>query len=873
MSDSMPNDEIISWAKGQPAWRQDALRRILTKPFTKADEDECLELLKTENGFPGSKMAEPLDAKHLPVRSASATTLRLLSIDKIANVNRLAEDATLTFAAEGVTLIYGDNGSGKSGFIRILKKACRARDDEKILPDVFAKKTINAPAEARFSVQEGATTQAPITWRNDGAISSDTLGRFAIFDSKCASVHIDGENRIEVVPHNLDCFEKLAQVCDALKARLKAEHDAAELQLAGALPTVPENTSSHTFLAQLPKKTEADLDSACNWEAAQEKRLVELSGMLQDPAAEADRLERLVTGLREFADSLSNAALALSNDKITDIKTRREAATQARNAASASAAAAFASEPLPGVGEDVWRAMFDAARSYSETHAYPGQPFPVAVSGSNCVLCQQTLDDAAQGRFKRFSDFISGAMNAQAKTLEDARDAAILAINPATLTIPQIAKEALNHLIRAIPNLAKECPLFCEALNTRRTAAINNNEIASLPSNPDGQLRAEITSLLASAKDARALAGANASEAEKLRQEFSELSGRKALYDNKQELLRRIKVYADLGRLDKCMKACATKSISDQGGKLLKTHVTDAFAEAINDEKKHLGVQNIPLRLADRTAKAVVQHRLRLDGATLSADTSAVLSEGEHRAVALAVFLAELKMYAGLDGIIIDDPVSSLDHQRRDNVARRLVGEAKSRQVVVFTHDLVFASEVGYYAAKEQVPLKVSGIHRGAKGFGTLDPDGQPWLTRNLGNRRQWLEKQLATLKNLHAESSGDYEKELRFFYDRLRESWEKLIEEKIFAQVIGRFQPQVQTQRLRDAVIDNDIFARIHFGMTATSNYTGHDRAAAKGGALADPAECEKDLKEFIDCLDEIETKSKAVAKERLAKIKIPAS
>ena len=59
---------------------------------------------------------------------------------------------------------------------------------------------------------------------------------------------------------------------------------------------------------------------------------------------------------------------------------------------------------------------------------------------------------------------------------------------------------------------------------------------------------------------------------------------------------------------------------------------------------------------------------------------------------------------------------------------------------------------------------------------------------------------------------------------------------------------------------------------MTATSNYTGHDRAVAKGAALADPAECEKDLKEFIGCLEDVETKSKAVSKERAAEIKIPA-
>jgi hypothetical protein len=98
-----------------------------------------------------------------------------------------------------------------------------------------------------------------------------------------------------------------------------------------------------------------------------------------------------------------------------------------------------------------------------------------------------------------------------------------------------------------------------------------------------------------------------------------------------------------------------------------------------------------------------------------------------------------------------------------------------------------------------------------------------------------------------------------------------KAHEEKLFAQVVARFQPQVQTMRLREAVIDDDIVTQIYFGMTAVSSYTGHDRPVAKGGALADPAECEKNLKNFLECLEQADTKSKAVAKARDAKMKPP--
>lgn len=158
MSKLQPSEEILAWAKGQPGWRQDALRRLLTKPFAKADEDECLELLKAAHNVVTSVLVlDPLDTKHLPVRSSSATNLRLATLDAITNVNRLSKDAALSLSPDGVTLIYGDNGSGKSGFIRILKKAGRARDNESILPDVYSAGIAKLPASARFTLHEGTT--------------------------------------------------------------------------------------------------------------------------------------------------------------------------------------------------------------------------------------------------------------------------------------------------------------------------------------------------------------------------------------------------------------------------------------------------------------------------------------------------------------------------------------------------------------------------------------------------------------------------------------------------------------------------------------------------------------------------------------------
>lgn len=77
---------------------------------------------------------------------------------------------------------------------------------------------------------------------------------------------------------------------------------------------------------------------------------------------------------------------------------------------------------------------------------------------------------------------------------------------------------------------------------------------------------------------------------------------------------------------------------------------------------------------------------VRADGA--EADAFGVMSQGELLALAVSVFLPR----AGLDESpfrfsVIDDPVQSMDPAKVDGLARVLAAAARTRQVVVFTHD------------------------------------------------------------------------------------------------------------------------------------------------------------------------------------------
>jgi predicted ATPase len=59
-----------------------------------------------------------------------------VALRELIGVNALASDQRLSFGTPGLTIVYGDNGSGKSGYARVLKAALGPHVREEILRHV-----------------------------------------------------------------------------------------------------------------------------------------------------------------------------------------------------------------------------------------------------------------------------------------------------------------------------------------------------------------------------------------------------------------------------------------------------------------------------------------------------------------------------------------------------------------------------------------------------------------------------------------------------------------------------------------------------------------------------------------------------------------
>lgn len=107
---------------------------------------------------------------------------------------------------------------------------------------------------------------------------------------------------------------------------------------------------------------------------------------------------------------------------------------------------------------------------------------------------------------------------------------------------------------------------------------------------------------------------------------------------------------------------------------------------------------------------------------------SEILSEGEQKVLALADFLAEGRMRGSKAPIVFDDPVTSLDYRRMEEVCHRINKLAESHQVIVFTHNIMFASSLIGLRQKKKLRCKFYEVRDSGTAKGIIAPDVEPRL-------------------------------------------------------------------------------------------------------------------------------------------------
>lgn len=785
--------EILEWAKKRPSWQRDALRRLVSQGIlSPTDLDELEEIcLNPESEF------DPISNNHIRSENSFDKPVSLVAIDNPLGINALALDQSLTFSPSGLSIVYGDNGSGKSGYVRILKHACRSRDaNTDILHDINSSAPPIQSATIRYQV---GNESYKLDWSPSDTTHFE-LPSVSIFDARSANIHVQAENNVAFIPFPMEVMEELANACDELRNRIDRRISEIESRTPSSIRNhaLADNSSAGSFLNSISHRSNLEtLDLLVTLSDSDKRRLATLeSDLAQDPKKVTAKLSNLKTRLCSQFHSLLKMVECASEDSCKAIEILRKKHHRAVQVSKVASESLFSSSPLPDIGGNVWRALWEAARKYSNQCAYPQKDFPSAEVGDLCVLCQQPLRQEAIQRRLTFEEFVRDTAKSDEENAKSALSKALESIQKHTqpraftLEFTSLIKNELEN-----DELAEQVRRAILHSAMRIRALLRGGEISTrVAYHPKQEIENHIDELDKRIKQLSS--GDSTPVREKLLDEFHGLKDRSRLVDLKADIVSEIRRRKQIDALKKAAKTTAKRIVTNKNKELSDKLVTDAlrgrFAREV--EKLKIGANPLELRkIRDKNAQSFFQVEfVGLRGRAVGE----VLSEGEHRCVALAAFLAELVTSREYSGIVFDDPMSSLDHRHRKNVARRLVEEAAHRQVVIFTHDLSFLFEVKREAEGQEINLHYQNVHRRADRPGHVANE-LPMRAKTAPSMAHAIQKELKDAKGSF-DTWSDTKRTIfcKGVIEQLREAWDRVIADFI-QPVLGRFDNQIKGSSL----------------------------------------------------------------------------
>jgi hypothetical protein len=703
-----------------------------------------------------------------------------------------------------------------------------------------------------------------------GGDADEFISRVSVFDTQCAAVYLNERTDVAFLPFGLDLFDKLVKACRAVRSRLESEQRALNTNaLAPIVAQIPPGTAAAKLVGNITSLTRPEaVRAVTRLSTEEEARLAFMEKSLQDLQANdpnklvaqlnirAGRVRALGEHLRALENSLSDAELAAVFNVRTDGRRKSEEAKRLREAT-------FPQSLLPGTGGEQWKAMWESSRHFSEQQAYLEKAFPVTENGSKCVLCQQDLDHAAAHRLRQFEEFITSTTERELRQIRDEfarRRNAFTSLKTTTDAIEETIKELLlEHASKA--EIISSAIAQSEKRRATIVAALTEDndlpqDCAALAS-ASGEVQSIAVEIDARIKSLRE--SANTEARKKMADEAQELRARVALGKHEQTILDEIENKKKIAAYGQCIDETKPTAITAKSSQVTKAVVSVRLKESFKNELKNLEFNHVEVELKEvGGAEGVFYHKLILTR-NPGVEVPKIVSEGEQRCISIAAFFAELSTADDPSAIVFDDPVSSLDFEWRINVAKRLIEESKHRQVIVFTHDVVFLLALKQYAEESSIEPLDQHVRRQSKGAGVC-ADELPWVAMPVKGKIGFLKNRYQAAEKLSRDGNQDaYEYEAKYLYGMLRETWERALEEVLLGGVVERYRPSVQTQKLAPLSDITDADCKtVETAMTKCSTWLpGHDKAPAARAPVPGAVELKKDI-------DALETWVKSIRDRR---------
>lgn len=871
--------EIVEWAASELSdWEADIVKRLLlNKTLSPQDLKEIVD-----NVFVTYDIAENNEKKNCSAPTISSeivgdilTTepVRLCNIHDVQNINAISSESNLPFSHKGITLIYGENGSGKSGYTRVLKSACFAKHIEpEILPNVY--KQSSGPQSAIITFMKNGEKQQ---WEWSPGKTLDELIGINVYDSDCGKVLLDKNNQVTYKPKGVEIFDSVSSITESIREAVSKKTRNSKLPIILEIEKTPALSE---WLVNIDENTNSTaINNKLVWTEENKSELSALSTSIQE--YQNGTAIKKINKLKDIAENRVPRAIAkltsclsiLPSNKADHVKRLELVANTTKVAYELSVKGFNAEEPLAGTHSEAWKLLFNAAKSFSEQYAYIGENYPKVDGSAKCVLCMQPLSDEARSRMSRFDAYIKDKSKTQYDQAVKLLDEARLVIQDLIVPDADTYEPLCNDLMELI---GKDHGLAAAFKTVKgRKEHFNSNGLSCFPIGDINVAQISIDLINSLSQKITELQETNSEEKYKLnllRQ--TELAVQYRLYEARDQIIQHHKSLMFNKRVSDATGALRNtkQKFSTKAKSFISKLVTPEFVQNFRREMELMGVT------LDVKISAVVKDIDTSHSFTIATKRPGkILSEGEQKVISIAAFLAEIQTFKNNEAIVLDDPVSSLDHVYREKIAHRLAIEALERQIIVFTHDLSLIMEIegkceDIALEQGQSPARsIFTIRRNGKDSGFCYTKA-PWRGMTTAQRAQNLDEDVHSIKPLYESDVDSYNQKAALIYCLLREAWEALVEQDLLCQIVTRGRNSVQTLRLGQLSIMPTDANTITQNMTKTSNWMfGHDKSKTLSENRPAPTELLQDIASLRAFAKEISGRRKVTEKTFEDQLKPP--
>lgn len=712
-------EELELWFAESPAWVQVAAKKLLTgnSSLKESDIDNLAEICIKEASKEKVSLT-PVSLEDLSARPAHER-FSIVSIANISGVNAIKQTEPLFLPDTGLVSILGSNGSGKSGYARILKKAS-GNTDVKLLSNIYEDKPANPSCDISISRKDSTRT---VYCDFKKYISDEDLSHIDVFDSSVANQYIGGQSSPSYLPSIFSVLISLVNACTPIKEKINQAKAAISSSCINNLPEEIEGSSAAALISSISSKSHIG-DYKTEWTDEDGNALKASQYFINEKSPEAqikllkiriDAMERLISALTALQTSFAKETLDAFRKKIIE---REELNTNLLEASKI-----IAGDYSIEVGSNTWRSLWEAALSFSKQLSDIAPSLEDGISDKSiCPLCLRTLDEPSERTMASLKGYaeskISLAYDAKCNEVKESQNRFNKAIAQIQITKADIELSAVNEdEARGINNLTDSFSSLNKTIQQANPKAEFSVVDASKEIEALNSLKTNLATRIESFE--RVLCE---EEIQRHRTIIKELLGKKFLSMNRIAIEKEIERLQVLEKLDRAIKATTSNRISKKANELSEQLIAKDYISAFHEELAMVsGGKIVAGFVKQRAEKGKIPYAIRLfghEGNQVKPDE--ILSEGEKRIVALAAFFAEARRTPSGCPLIFDDPICSLDEDYEQNVLERLVRESACRQVIVFTHRISVVSELeqmakekGGECATKQILTLSDNVHKG----------------------------------------------------------------------------------------------------------------------------------------------------------------